>query len=144
MEFDKKWQLIIASNMFSVCGLFLMSKTFNTKRITSLNACILKFSTSLYSSTSIETACNTFKLMWDNYTILKRNLICFKPRFLLFRLSKYCQTNYVETFILDRLLWYKLLTVMYPLCFEKQTLELVLKLSFNVEVSTNGLSWFQN
>ena len=132
--------------MLSVCGLSLMSRAFN-KRITSFNVCILKFLTSLYSSISIETACNAFKLIWDNYTILKRNLICFKPRFLLFRLSKYCQVNFVEAFILNRLLWYKLPTVMYPLCFEKQTLELVLKSSFKVKLPTNDLqdiSWFQN
>ena len=67
-------------------------------------------------------------------------VICFKPRFSLFRLLKYYK-------ILQKYSFYKgysdilnkLETIVYSLCFNKQTLELLLHLSFKAELLTDGL-----
>ena len=49
--------------------------------------------------------------------------------------------NFVEAFVLDWLLGYIKLTCnsYYPLCFKKQTPDLLLYLPFKVELSTKGL-----
>ena len=67
--------------------------------------------------------------------------ICFKPRPLLFHLIEILQ-KFGEVFsfsigysdILN-----KLETIVYSLCFKKQTLELLLHLSFKAELPTDGL-----
>ena len=46
--------------------------------------------------------------------------------------------NFVEAFVLEGLRLSKLATVIYPPCFKKQTLELLLYLSFKIELPTNG------
>ena len=64
----------------------------------------------------------------------------FKPQFLLFQSSKYYQTLWKHSFYNDYYdILNKLATVFYPFCFKKQTLEVLLYLSFKVEVPTNGL-----
>ena len=46
--------------------------------------------------------------------------------------------NFVEAFVLEGLPLSKLATVIYPPCFKKRTLELLLYLSFKIELPTNG------
>ena len=64
----------------------------------------------------------------------------FKRWFLLFRFSKHYHTLQKYSFWIGRYdILSKLATVIYPLCFKKQTLELLLYLFFKAELPINGL-----
>ena len=98
------------------------------------------FMTSIYSITSIETRLVTHFSGYKNYTSRKSNAICFKPRFSLFRLLKYYKILWKYSFCIGYSdILNKPETVVYSLCFKKQTLELLLRLSFNAELRTDGL-----
>ena len=73
-------------------------------------------------------------------TLYWNGMLCFKRRFSLFDSLKYYQILKKHWFLIgysDTL--HKLATFIYPLCFWKQTLELLLHLSFKVELTSNGL-----
>ena len=51
----------------------------------------------------LKQACNAFQWIWDNYASLKRNVICFKPRFFTFSLIEIL-LNFAGVFIFHWLL----------------------------------------
>ena len=66
--------------------------------------------------------------------------MCFKPRFPFFRLLKYYEDLWKYSFSIGHSdILNKLETIVYSLCFKKQTLELLLHLSFKAELPTDGL-----
>ena len=101
--------------------------------------------TSIYSIISIETRLvihfSGYKTITLHEKVTKsRNAICFKLRFSLFRVFKYYQTLQKYSFCIGYSdILNKLETIVYSPCFKKQTLELLLDLSFEAELPIAGL-----
>ena len=110
-------------------------------RRTSLNVSVIKFyDFNLFHYIHWNKACNSFQWILDNCTSRKSNVMCFKPRFLLFRLLKYYKILLKYSFCIDYSdILNKHEIIVYSLCFKKQTLELLIHLSFKPELPTNGL-----
>ena len=100
--------------------------------------------TSIYSIISIETKLVTHFSGYKTITLHEEAMLCFKPRFSLFRLLKYYKILQKYSFcIVYSDILNELETIVYSLYFKKQTLELLLHLSFKAELSYLGLKFSQ-
>ena len=97
--------------------------------------------TSIYSIISIETSLVTHFSRYEIITLHWKGMLYVSNHdFSLFCLLKYYQIlqKYLFSIGYSDML-NKLATIVYSLCFKKQTLELLLHLSFKAELPTNGL-----
>ena len=124
-----------------MCFVLYLTKDVIKEGLTSLNVSIIKFyDFHLFHYIHWNKACNAFQWTQNNYTSRKSNVKCFKPQFLLFRSLKYYKILQKYSFFIGHSdVLNKLETIVYSLCFMKQTLELLLHLSFKAEVPTDGL-----
>ena len=90
---------------FCRANIYLGIPCFVQRKLTSLNGSIIKFyDFCLFHYIHWNKACNAFQWIWDNYASLKRNVLCFKPRFFTFLLIEIL-LNFVEVFIFQWFLW---------------------------------------
>ena len=98
--------------------------------------------TSIHSIISIETRLVTHFSGYKTNTLHEKAMLYIKTAIFTFLLIEMLQ-NFVEVFISFCIGYPDILnileTIVYSLCFKKQTLELLLHLSFKAELPTDGL-----